>query len=161
MSRQALIVEDESLTGEALAVFLRRLRALRMREGLSLDGLAAQGNLPPGSDAAGQSGFTITRLGPRLAPRHGPRRNRWRPSPGLIGVTATAMVLAGLAAGGVVLMEPTGHSESSAPSAPLPGGGRSMANRGSVSIDQAGSHSVYVSKPREVAEIIEKAAKRI
>ena len=124
---------DEGLhrmSTEDLAAFLRRLRALRMREGLSLDGLAAQADLPPGSDAAGQPGFTITRLGPRLAPRHWPQRSRWRPSPGLVGVTATAMVLAGLTAGGVILMEPTGHSEANVPSAPLPGGGRSMANRG-------------------------------
>jgi len=114
------------MSTEDLAAFLRRLRALRMREGLSLDGLAAQGNLPPGSDATGQPGFTVTQLGPRLAPRH----SRWRPSPGLVGVTATAMVLAGLAAGGIVLMAPTGHSEATAPSAALPGGGRSMAGRG-------------------------------
>ncbi len=118
------------MSTEDLAAFLRRLRSLRMREGLSLDGLAAQGNLPPGSDEAGQPGFTITQLGPRLAPRRGPRRSRWRPSPGLVGVTATAMVLAGLAASGVVLMEPTGHSEATAPSRPLPGGGQSMAGRG-------------------------------
>jgi hypothetical protein len=117
------------LSTEDLAAFLRRLRALRMREGLSLDGLAAQGNLPPGSDEAGQPGFTITQLGPRLARRHGPRRSRWRPSPGFVGVTATAMVLAGLAASGVVLMEPTGRSEATAPSTPLPGG-QSMAGRG-------------------------------
>ena len=68
------------MSTEDLAVFLRRLRALRMREGLSLDGLAAQPELPPGSGAAGQPGFTITRLGPRLAPRHRPRR-RPRPLP--------------------------------------------------------------------------------
>ena len=92
------------MSTEDLAAFLRRLRALRMREELSVEGLAAQ--------------------------RHGPRRSRWRPSPGLVGVTATAIVLAGLAAGGAVLMEPTGHSESSAPSAPLPGGGRSMVDHG-------------------------------
>jgi hypothetical protein len=96
------------LSTEDLATFLRRLSALRTREGLSLDGLAGQPELPPG---------------------HGPRRGRWRPSPGIVGVTATAMVLAGLAAGGAVLMQPTGHSESSAPSAPLPGG-RSMADHG-------------------------------
>jgi hypothetical protein len=117
------------MSTEDLAAFLRRLRALRVCEGLSLNGHDAQAGLP-GTEAAGQPGFTITRLGPRLAPRRGLRRNRWRPSPGLVGVTATAMVLAGLAAGGAVLMEPTGHSESSSPSAPLPGGGRSMANRG-------------------------------
>ncbi len=118
------------LSTEDLATFLRRLRALRMREGLSLDGPAAQPELRPGSDAAGQPGFTITRLGPRLVSRHGPQRSRWRPSPGLVGVTATAIVLAGLAAGGAVLTEPTGHSESSAPGASLPGGGRSMADHG-------------------------------
>jgi hypothetical protein len=118
------------MSTEDLAGFLRRLRALRMREGLSLDGLAAQPELRPGGDAAGQPGFTITRLGPRLARRHGPQRSRWRPSPGLVGVTATAIVLAGLAAGGAVLTEPAGHSQSSAPSAPLPGGGRSMADHG-------------------------------
>jgi hypothetical protein len=118
------------MSTEDLAAFLRRLRALRMRDGLSLDGLAAQGNLPPGSDAAGQPGFTITRLGPRLVPRRGPRRSRWRPSPGLVGVSATALVLAGLAASGFVLMEPTGHSAATAPSTPLPGGGHSMASRG-------------------------------
>jgi hypothetical protein len=119
------------MSTEDLAAFLRRLRALRMREGLSLDGLAAQAELPPGTDTAGQPGFTITRLGPRLAPRHGPQRSRWRPSPGLVGVTAAAMVLAGLAAGGAVLMEPAGHSQLSAPDAALPGGGgRSMTNRG-------------------------------
>jgi hypothetical protein len=118
------------MSTEDLAGFLRRLRALRMREGLGLDGLAAQPGLRPGSDAAGQPGFTITRPGPRLAPRHRPQRSRWRPSPGLAGVTATALVLAGLAAGGAVLTGPTGRSESSAPSAPLPGGGRSMTSRG-------------------------------
>jgi hypothetical protein len=118
------------MSTEDLAAFLRRLRALRMREGLSLDGLAAQGSLPPGSDGAGQPGFTITQLGPRQAPRPGPRRSRWRPSPGLVGVTATAMVLAGLAVSGVVLMEPTGHSEANAPSAALPGAGQSMVGRG-------------------------------
>jgi len=118
------------LSTEDLAGFLRRLRALRMREGLSLDGQAGQPELPQGSDAAGQPGFTITRLGPRLAPRHRPPRSRWRPSPGLVGVTATALVLAGLAAGGAVLTEPTGHSESSARSAPFAGGGRSMTSRG-------------------------------
>jgi hypothetical protein len=110
------------MSTEDLAAFLRRLRALRMREGLGVDGLAAQPELPPGSDAAGQPGFTITRVGLR----HAPPRRRWRPSPGLVGVTATAIVLAGLAAGGAVLTEPTGHSQSSAPSAPLPGSGRSM-----------------------------------
>src|ERR1700745_1874274 len=96
------------MSTEDLAAFRRGLRALRVREGLSLNGPDPQ-------------------AGP---PRHGPRRNRWRPSPGLVGVTATAIVLAGLAAGGAVLVQPTGPSESSAPSAPLPGGGRSMANRG-------------------------------
>ena len=68
---------DEGLrrmSTEDLAAFLRRLRALRMREGLSLDGLAAQADLPPGSDAAGQPGFSITRLGPRLTPRRGPHQ---------------------------------------------------------------------------------------
>lgn len=115
------------MSAEDLAAFLRRLRTLRVREGLSLDG---QAGLPPGSDAAGQPGFTITRLGPRLTPRGAPRRARWRPSPGLVGVTATAIVLAGLAAGGAVLMEPAGHHEASVPSAPLPGAGQSMANHG-------------------------------
>jgi len=92
------------MSTEDLAGFLRRLRALRMREGLSLDGPDAQPELP--------------------------QRSRWRPSPGLVGVTATALVLAGLAAGGAVLTAPTGNRESSAPSAPLPGGGRSMTSRG-------------------------------
>jgi len=122
------------MSTEDLAAFLRRLRALRMREGLDLGGLAARPELPPGSDAAGQPGFTRTRtrLGPHLVPRHRPQRSRWRPSPGLVGITATAIVLAGLAAGGAVLTEPTGHSESGAPGAPsaaLPGG-RSMTSHG-------------------------------
>jgi pimeloyl-ACP methyl ester carboxylesterase len=39
---------------------------------------------------------------------------------------------------------------------------RKMAERAKAQVSEvAGSHSVYVSKPREVAEIIEKAAKRI
>lgn len=120
---------DDGLHGMSpadLAAFLRDLQALRVREGLRLDGLNAQAELPPGTGAAGPPSFTITRLGPR----QGPRRARWRPSPGLIGVTAVGVVLAGLAAGGAMLSMPTGHSETSAPSAPLPGGGRSMAGRG-------------------------------
>ncbi len=124
---------DDGLHGLSqpdLAAFLRDLRALRVREGLRLDGRDAPAELPPGTEAAGQPGFIITRLGPRLGPRHGPRRGRWRPSPGLIGVTAVGVVLAGLAAGGALLSMPTGHSETSAPSAPLPGGARSMAGRG-------------------------------
>jgi hypothetical protein len=124
---------DDGLHGMSpadLAAFLRDLRALRVREGLRLDGLNAQAELPPGTEAAGQPSFSITRLGPRLGPRQGPRRPRWRPSPGLIGVTAVGVVLAGLATGGALLSRPAGRSEASAPSAPLPGGGRSMAGRG-------------------------------
>jgi hypothetical protein len=99
---------DDGLHGmsaEDLAAFLQGLRALREREGLGLDGSGR----PPGS---------------------GPRRGRWRPGAGLIGITAVALTLAGLAAGGVVLTDPAGHSETSAPGAVLPDGGRSMADHG-------------------------------
>lgn len=99
---------DDGLHGmpaEDLAAFLHSLRALREREGLSLDGA----DLPPG---------------------RGPRRGRWRPGAGLVGVTAVALALAGLAAGGAVLTDPAGHSQTSAPGALLPGGGRSMADHG-------------------------------
>jgi hypothetical protein len=114
---------------EDLAAFLHDLRALREREGLSLDGLTARAELPPGAGpaAAGQPGFSITRLG-RAQP--GPRRGRWRPSPGLTGVMAAAVALAALAAGGALLSRPAGHGATSVPAAPLPGGGRSMTDQG-------------------------------
>ena len=58
-----------------VAAFLRDLRALRAREGLSLDGLAARAELPPGTGPApaGRPGFTSTRLG---------RTRLGRPAPG-------------------------------------------------------------------------------
>lgn len=99
---------DDGLHGmsaEDLAAFLDGLRALREREGLSLDGSGRR-------------------------PGRGPRRGRWRPGAGLIGIAAVALALAGLAAGGVVLTDSAGHSETSAPGAVLPGGGRSMADHG-------------------------------
>jgi hypothetical protein len=123
---------DEGLHGipaEDLAGFLRDLRALRVREGLSLDGLPAQAELPPGAGpAAGQPGFSITRLG---RTRVGPRRRRWRPSPALTRAMAAALVLAALAAGGALLTRPTaGRHDASAPGAPRPAGGRSMTDHG-------------------------------
>jgi hypothetical protein len=122
---------DDGLHGipaEDLAGFLHDLRALRVREGLSLDGIAARAELPPGtgSTAAGQPGFIVTRLG---RTRPGPRRRR-RPSPALTRAMAAAVALAALAAGGAVLARPAGRGAASAPSAPLPGGGRSMADHG-------------------------------
>lgn len=111
------------MPAEDLAAFLRDLHALREREGLSLVGL------PPdaGPAAAGQPRFAITRL--RRA-RSGPRRCRWRPSPGLTGVIAAAIALAAVAGGAMLLAKPAGHSRASAPGPSLPGAGRSMANHG-------------------------------
>jgi helix-turn-helix protein len=50
---------DDGLHGmpaEDLAAFLRDLRALRVREGLSLDGLAARADIPPDTLAAAENG---------------------------------------------------------------------------------------------------------
>jgi hypothetical protein len=123
---------DDGLHGipaEDLAGFLHDLRALRVREGLGLDGAAGQPELPPGSGpAAGQPGFTITRLGHTQV---GPPRRWWRPSPALTRVMAAALALAALAAGGVLLTRPAaGHHDASAPGAPRPAGGRSMTDHG-------------------------------
>lgn len=123
---------DEGLHGipaEDLAGFLRDLRALRVREGLGLDGAAMPPELPPGAGpTAGQPGFTITRLG---RTRAAPRRRRWRPGPALTRAMAAALVLAALGAGGALLTRPTaGQHGASAPGAPRPAGGRSMTDHG-------------------------------
>lgn len=123
---------DDGLHGipaEDLAGFLRDLRALRVREGLGLDRATGQPELPPGAGpAAGQPGFTITRLGHSQA---GPPGRRWRPSPALTRAMAAALALAALAAGGVLLTRPAArHHDASAPGAPRPAGGRSMTDHG-------------------------------